>query len=358
MKESRGAGPLDRLLMGAGAIACENNGTPYAALIDVLNFIGVTITYHAPGEGQSYGLLDVELVSPGTVAWSAVTGKPTTVADSGIADAVATARTITCTAPLRIDGAASKDMTANRTLSILPASASQNGYMSKEDFAKLAAYPAAPDVLWPQWNDGSNLHYPLFIDTTSVVLSFVGETMWVDLPRPIPQWVDSEEEHRSPEFIAPGAGIEIDWDGYGLQATIKAGGELKWSAWSSPVTVHNADTSVDVATYALTDLTRASEYWMISVDIEVVCWIATSAAQTGAIIARQNYHITYNGSGVPSIGDLGGNDARIEWGNLAACALVTGHSNPNIYVRLTKSSGGSDFLAKCRIRKSFEVEVT
>jgi hypothetical protein len=52
------------------------------------------------------------------VAWSKITGTPTTLAGYGISDGVPTTRTITTTAPLTIDGGASANLSANRTLAI------------------------------------------------------------------------------------------------------------------------------------------------------------------------------------------------------------------------------------------------
>ncbi|MBC8011459.1 MAG: hypothetical protein H7067_15350 [Burkholderiales bacterium] len=73
------------------------------------------------------GLLTAAGSTTVTPAWTSITGKPTTVATSGLIDAVATSYTLTTTAPLTIAGTTSANFTANRTLAINAASESATG---------------------------------------------------------------------------------------------------------------------------------------------------------------------------------------------------------------------------------------
>jgi hypothetical protein len=61
------------------------------------------------------------------------------IKDGGASSSVPTSRTLSGTSPIRIDGGASGDLSANRTVSILAASGSQNGYLSSSDYTALQA---------------------------------------------------------------------------------------------------------------------------------------------------------------------------------------------------------------------------
>ena len=68
--------------------------------------------------------------------------------------AVPTTRTLTGTAPITIDGGASADLSANRTIAITAASGAAAGSMSAADFTKLAGIQAASHRAVLYWGNG------------------------------------------------------------------------------------------------------------------------------------------------------------------------------------------------------------
>jgi len=78
----------------------------------------------ASGNLSSSAIVNADITS---VAWSKITGAPTTLAGFGITDGVPSSRTITVTAPILIDGGSSANLSANRTISISNASTSALG---------------------------------------------------------------------------------------------------------------------------------------------------------------------------------------------------------------------------------------
>jgi hypothetical protein len=265
MTESRGAGPLDRLLMGASALAVENNGIPYSALINLVNFVGVTITYHAPGEGEAYGSLDVELSASGTIAWASVTGKPTTVSASGLSDAVETSRTLSCSTPLRIDGGASANLSENRMLTILPASPYDNGYMSKEDFSKLANYPEYPDTAFPQWNASGGMHYPEVIAySTGIRMDWSAGSVTIINTLPAPDWSVTGLGFIQPTAVVSGAYILLtDAGGGAVQIALSYDptAELSVSLITGTVYVHKFHRETTVPFGTTTNISITETTW-------------------------------------------------------------------------------------------------
>lgn len=79
------------------------------------------------------------------VAWSKITGTPTTIAGYGITNATLNTLTITTTAPLQIDGGVSANLTANRTLSVLSATTGALGVIQLA--SDLGGTGTAPSVI-------------------------------------------------------------------------------------------------------------------------------------------------------------------------------------------------------------------
>src|SRR6185503_13413076 len=99
---------------------------------------------HAHGN-RSGGSLHAAAVAAGAAGF--MTGTDKTKLDGLPASAVPTSRTITTTAPVTIDGGASADLSANRTLAISAATTSTSGSMSAADKIKADAITAYPKLL-------------------------------------------------------------------------------------------------------------------------------------------------------------------------------------------------------------------
>lgn len=94
-----------------------------------------TVLLSSGGTSAAWGKVTDAYFS-GTLSW-AKQEHQTTLSGYGITDAVPSSRTLTTTTPLRIGGGNSADLSANRTLSILSASGSNDGSMSSAHYTKL-----------------------------------------------------------------------------------------------------------------------------------------------------------------------------------------------------------------------------
>jgi len=136
--------------------------------------------------------------------------------------------------------------------------------------------------------------------------------------------------------------------------------DWQFEDWSTPVTAYDADSTLDVLTVDLTDISRANETWLIVIDIEIVATLASDSAHVGRVTVSRLCSAAYDASGVPVVSvtssSWGSVDQSIE---LNIVGVWTSSESPGIVVGITKETtfAGHTFFIQGRIRKCTEVKV-
>lgn len=273
-----------------------------------------------------------------------------------LAGYVQTTRTISTTSPLQGGG----DLTADRTLSILQSSASQNGYLSSTD--------------WSTFNSKQNA---ITLTTTgSGAATFVGNTLNIPTP-PAATFTSLTTTGSSgsstltagvlnvPTYTLAGLG------GVPTSRTLTINGTVydlsEDRSWTIPTSASPLTTKGDIYTYSTTDA-------RLPVGLDTQVLIADSTAATGlkwgsntaptplgyygafqddttqtAVSANTAYPVKLNTTdltnGVSVVNDGSGNPTRITLAN-------TGIYNIQFSLQLEKTGGSGNFIVDIWVRKN------
>jgi len=222
----------------------------------------------------------------------------------------AVSRRLNATAPIQIDGGTSADLSADRTISILSANASRNGYFSQGDYIKLATYPTL---------DPGTATNPICYIPAVGTMSF---------------------------------------------KTLEDFGVPTWGAWCAKVTIAGADTTKLLFSLDLTDTAKANKNYLLAIEFETLL-DTTDTAHMGYHRVTQLFEAWYDGSGVPAFGILGSGTDSYDVDDHAGSpgiptitAVTPSASGANIISTLTKPASSDDTFAQTRCRLATVKEAT
>lgn len=376
MTQSSGAGYLDRLLQGgSGAVRVSENGVALPAAVDKLNIVGdVTVAYEAPAAGQNYGTAVLTVASavgpvglPGS-RWYPTTGAPTftgvfldralDIADGNVYVCFADGVHWSLEGSLKgADGA------------------STMGWYSSKNLAGEAITPGDYVAARVSTNVGIEILWDAATQTAYLQTNFAAPA------GPTPNWsaaVNSAGDPITPGNFYPvhiGAnrGIEFGWDSTTNSLYIGTNFqppsyELNFTGWSSKVTIASADTSKLVSMYSLTEPSRLGQRWAIEIEAEIIVMRTSTTDTIGRLTDHILFNVLYDADGVMHVGAISANPSHEtreqanELGLPSFTGVVIEQIDNNtaiakIGVSASKLAGGNDTYARCRIRKSTELQL-
>jgi hypothetical protein len=312
----------------------------------------------------------------GVVTYDSETGFHTlTITGTG---GVPSTRQIIATTPLRANGGNSAYLSSDVTISMQSATAARDGYMTKEAMATLADAVTTSGTTHADRlarfdsdgvikdssvaDDGENVTIPFgtyFRVVQDATLGYVftctdpvtGLGQW----QPNTQWVIGGSNY-VPIYVLMGTGLEVLEAGGGEFVTPRLGVEYRWGDLSAKVTIAGADTTKLLYSLDLTDVSKASKYYLIVIEFEVIL-DTTDKSALGHYVDTFTYEAAFDGDGVPTIQTIGAGynfDLSIDHSGSPAIPTITAitpsFSGASVTLILTKPGSADNTYAQTRSR--------